>query len=79
MGKQYPLKAVRTLGEKKEEVEEDVNYSLETEPTWDHKALSGTDSVLCARCKSVLREAPENQKRDSSKLIISSIRGLYIP
>ena len=68
MDKRYPLKAVRTLKkkkkkkrkkEKKEEVEEEENYSLQTEPTWEHKALSGTDSILCARCKSILWEAPE--------------------
>ena len=57
MGKRYPLKAVRTLKKKEEEegeVEEEENYSLQTEPTWEHKALSGTDSILCARCKSIL-------------------------
>ena len=80
MGKQYHLKAVRTLeGGKKEveeeegEAEEEGNYSLQTEPTWEHKALSGTDSILCARCKSILWEAPEkgayHQRRDSSKRI----------
>ena len=58
VGKRYPLKAVRAL-KKKKEVEEEENYSLQTEPTWEHKALSGTDSVLCARCKSILWEAPE--------------------
>ena len=71
VGERYPLKAVRTL--KKKEVEEEENYSLQTEPTWEHKALSGTDSILCARCKSILREAPEkgayHQRRDSSKRI----------
>ena len=55
------------------EVEEEENYSLQTEPTWEHKAFSGTDSILCARCKSILREAPEkgayHQRRDSSKRI----------
>ena len=59
VGKRYPLKAVRTLKRKKKEVEEEENYSLQTEPTWEQKALSGTDSVLCARCKSILWEAPE--------------------
>ena len=62
VGKRYPLKAVRTQKKtknpqtnkkkkKKEErkVEEEENYSLQTEPTWEHKALSGTDSILCAR------------------------------
>ena len=52
-------------------MEEEENYSLQTEPTWEHKALFGTDSILCARCKSILREAPEkgayHQRRDSSK------------
>ena len=56
-------------------MEEEENYSLQTEPTWEHKALSGTDSVLCARCKSILWEAPEkgayHQRRDSSKRIES--------
>ena len=69
--KRYPLKAVRTR--KKKEVEEEENYSLQTEPTWEHKALSGTDSILRARCKSILWEAPEKgayyQRRDSSKRI----------
>ena len=54
-------------------MEEEENYSLQTEPTWEHKALSGTDSILCARCKSILWEAPEkgayHQRRDSSKRI----------
>ena len=53
--------------------EEKENYSLQTEPTWEHKALSGTDSILYARCKSILWEAPEkgayHQRRDSSKRI----------
>ena len=40
-------------------MEEEENYSLQTEPTWEHKALSETDSILSARCKSVLWEAPE--------------------
>ena len=34
-------------------------YSLQTEPTWEHKALSGTDSIPCARCMFILWEAPE--------------------
>ena len=59
VGKRYPLKAVSHTKTKKE-VEEEENYSLQTESTWEHKALSGTDSILCARCKSVLLEAPEN-------------------
>ena len=41
------------------EEEEEENYSLQSEPTWEHKALFGTDSVLYARCKSILWEAPE--------------------
>ena len=55
MGKRYPLKAVGTLG----------GWGVgggeaeEAEPTWEHKALSGTDSTLGARCKSTLWEAPE--------------------
>ncbi|WP_419595397.1 hypothetical protein, partial [Thiolapillus sp.] len=73
VGKQYPLKAVSHT-KKKKEVEEEENYSLQTEPTWEHKALSGTDSILCARCKSILWEKPPkrgriNQRRDSSKRI----------
>ena len=59
VGKRYPLKAVRTLKKKKKKVEEEENYSLRTEHTLEHKALSGTDSILCARCKSILWEAPE--------------------
>ena len=51
VGKRYPLKAVGTL--------EEENYSYQTERTWEHKALSGTDSVLCARCKSIQWEASE--------------------
>ena len=34
MGKQYPLKAVSHT-KKKKEVEEEENYSLQTEPTWE--------------------------------------------
>ena len=45
VAKRYPVKAVRTL-EKKGEAEEEENYFLQTEPTWEHKALSGTDSFL---------------------------------
>ena len=55
-------------------MDEEENYSLQTEPTWEHKALSGTDSILCARCKSVPWEAPEkgayHQGRDSSKKLV---------
>ena len=58
MGKRYPLKAV-SHAKKKKEVEEEENYSLQTEPTWEHKALSETDLIFCARCKSILWEAPE--------------------
>ena len=62
MGKRYPLKAVRTLKEREREVEEEENYSLQTKLAWEHnKVLSGTDSILCARCKSVLWEAPEKE------------------
>ena len=71
VGKRYRLKAVCTR--KKKEVEEEENYSLETEPTREHKALSGTDSTPCAKCKSILWEAPEkgayHQRRDSSERI----------
>ena len=59
VGKRHPLKAVRTLEKKKGEAEEEENYSLHTEPTWDHEALCETDSILCARYKSILWEAPE--------------------
>ena len=48
--KRYPLKA---------EAEEEENYSFQTEPTWEHKALSGASLILCARCKSIQSEAPE--------------------
>ena len=37
-------------------MEEEENDSLQTEPTWEHKALSGTDSILYARCKFLLWE-----------------------
>ena len=66
VGKRYPLKAVRTLEKKgggggsSRRREEKGNDSLiQTEPTQEHTALSGTDSILCARCKSILWEAPE--------------------
>ena len=74
-----PLKAVPTLEKefekksKKRGVEKEENYFFQTERTYEHKALSRTDSILCARCKSILWEAPEkrriNQRRDSSKRI----------
>ena len=54
-------------------MKEEENYSLQTEPTWEHKVLSGTDSILCARCKSILWEAPEKgayqSEEDSGKRI----------
>ena len=64
-------------------MDEEENYSLQTEPTWEHKALSGTGSILCARCKSILREAPEkgayHQRRDSSKRIEpGTVRFLFL-
>ena len=59
VGKLYPLEAVRTLGKKKKRSR--TKNSLQTEPTWGHKALFGTDSILCARCKSILWEAPEKR------------------
>ena len=41
-------------------MEHEENYSLQTEPIWEHKALSGTVSIFfCARFKSILWEAPE--------------------
>ena len=72
--KRYPLKAVRTFEKKEEAVEEENQaYSLQTEPTWKHEAFSGTGLIPCARCKSILWEAPEkgayHQRRDSSKRI----------
>ena len=73
MGKRFPLKAIRTLGEKTGEAEAEKNDCPQIEPTWEHEALSGTDPIICARYKSFLLEAPEkrciNQKRDSSKRI----------
>ena len=59
VGKRYPLKAARILERKEGEAEEEGNDSIQTEPNWKHKALSGTNSVLCARYKSTLWEAPE--------------------
>ena len=49
MGKRFPLKAIRTLGEKTGEAEAEKNDCPQIEPTWEHEALSGTDSILCAR------------------------------
>ena len=46
--KRYHIKAVRALKKKKGEEEE--SYSLQREPTWEHKALSGSDSILYAKC-----------------------------
>ena len=51
-GKRYPLKAVRILKKRRKK-------SPQTDPTGEHKALSGTVSTLCVRCKSILLEAPE--------------------
>ena len=46
VGKRHPLRAVRTLKKKKrEEEEEDEYHSLQREPAWEHKALSGSASV----------------------------------
>ena len=58
MGKRYPVKAVSHT-KKEKEVEEEENYSLQTEPSWEHKAPSGTDSILCARCNVYPRVSPE--------------------
>ena len=59
-GERYPLEGVRTLERKRgRQVEEEEHYSLQTEPPWEHKALSGTDSILCARCRTILWEAPQ--------------------
>ena len=70
MGKQYPLKAVSHT-KKKKEVEEEENYYPQTEPTREHKALSGIDSILCARCKSILWEAPEKGAYQPEERLIS--------
>ena len=60
MGKRDHLKAVRMWGGGGGGAEEEEkNDSLQTEPTWEHKSLSGTDSILYARCKSILLETPE--------------------
>ena len=45
----FCIKVNWTMKERKKEVEEEENHSLQTKPTWEHKALSGTDSILCAR------------------------------
>ena len=37
--------------------EAEENYSLQTETTWKHEVLSGTDSILYATCKFLLWEA----------------------
>ena len=47
------------MREREKEVEEEENYSLKTEPTPERKALSRTNSVISARCKSILWETPE--------------------
>ena len=52
VGKEYPLKTVRTLEKKK-------SIPLQTEPTWEHKALSGTDSVICVTCNVYPMGKPE--------------------
>ena len=74
VGKRYPFKAVRTLKKKKKRekkrrkaekkkkkslLTEQGKKSLLTEPIWEHKALSRTSLIFCARCKSILREAPK--------------------
>ena len=60
----HPLKAIRTLEKKKKKGEaEEEHYSLQTEPPWELNALSGTDSVLCARCKYIIWEAPPPSPR----------------
>ena len=35
---------------KKRKGDAEENHSLQTESTWEQKALSGTISILCARC-----------------------------
>ena len=42
-----PLKAVRTPKKKNRQEE---NHSFQREPTWEYMALSGSDSILYARC-----------------------------
>ena len=44
---------------KKEEEEKKKKKMISFPPTWEHKAVSGTDSILCAKCKSIQWEAPE--------------------
>ena len=53
---------------KKGEAEED-DYFFWTEPTWEHKALSGTGSILCARCKSILWKVPEKGAYQSEETL----------
>ena len=61
VGKRYPLKAVsHTKKKKKKEVEEEDNYSLQTEPTREHKALSGTETVSHTKKKKKEVEEEEN-------------------
>ena len=53
------LKALRTLEKKRVKAKEKEKYSLQTEPTLEHKALSGTDSILCATCNVYPMGVPE--------------------
>ena len=62
MGERYPFKAVLTLTKKKDKKdnnknnnkdnkgvgreEKEENYYLSREPSWEHKALSGSDLVF---------------------------------
>jgi len=41
--------------EEEEEEEEEEKYSFQREPTWEHKALSGSDSIPYARCNQSYR------------------------
>ena len=43
VGQRYSLKAVRAPEQGTEE-----NYILQTEPTREHEAISGTNRLLCA-------------------------------
>ena len=54
MGKQHTEKAVPTLKKKKKKkkkrLKKKKTSSLQREPTWEHKDLSDSDSILYTRC-----------------------------
>ena len=54
----HTKKTVRTL--KKKEREEE-NSSLQREPTWQHKALSGSHSILYATCTQSYGKPPKTE------------------